>query len=87
MSNPRMVFLLEEETQLNMIQLRDHLTMLSTLASPRFRTDETLCLPIPLQALSDCFAYMAQDISDMLESLRYHYGEHQEEAEEAVSNA
>jgi hypothetical protein len=30
---------------------------------------------------------MAQDVNDMLESLRYHYGEHEEEAEEAVSNA
>lgn len=87
MSQPRMVYLLEEETQLSMIQLREHLTMLSTLANPRFRSDEHLRLPISLQALSDCFAYMAQDVNDMLESLRYHYGEHQEEAEEAISNA
>lgn len=71
---------------MNMIQLRDHLKMLSTLASPRFRTDETLCLPTPLQALSDCFAYMAQDVNDMPEFLRYHYCEHEEAAEEAVSN-
>ncbi|UBB25698.1 hypothetical protein LAG73_01005 [Pseudoxanthomonas japonensis] len=87
MSNPRMVYLLEEETQLNMIQLRDHLKMLSTLTNPRFRSDETLCLPISLQALSDCFAYMAQDVSDMLSALRYHYGEPEEAAEEAVSIA
>jgi hypothetical protein len=26
-----------------------------------------------LQALSDCFAYMAQDVSDMLAALRYQY--------------
>ncbi len=52
----------------------------AALANPRFRPDETLRLPISLQALSDCFAYMAQDVSDMLESLRYYYGEHEEEA-------
>ena len=87
MTNPRMVFLLEEETQLNMIQLRDHLTLLSTLTSPRFRKDEHLCLPIPLQALSDCFANLAQDVSDMLSALRYHYGESGEDTTEVVSNA
>ncbi len=47
----------------------------STLTNPRFRSDETLCLPISLQALSDCFAYMAKDVSGMLSALRYHYGE------------
>ncbi|MGX5728976.1 hypothetical protein ACWKWK_00430 [Pseudoxanthomonas beigongshangi] len=40
-----------------------------------------------MQALRDCFAYMAQDVNDILESLRYHYGEHEEAAEEAISNA
>lgn len=55
-----------------------------THASARANTS---ALPISLQALSNCFAYMAQDVNDMLESLRYHYGEHEEEAEEAVSNA
>ncbi|MGN7831025.1 XAC0095 family protein [Pseudoxanthomonas sp. 22568] len=85
MTNPRMVYLLEEETQLNMIQLRDHVKLLSTLSSPRFRKDEHHCLPVPLQALSDCFAYIAQDINDMLDALRYHYGE--PEADEAAGNA
>lgn len=36
MTNPRMVYLMEEETQLQLVQLRDHLKLLSTLASPRF---------------------------------------------------
>lgn len=96
MTNPRMVYLLEEETQLNMVQLRDHLTLLSTLASPRFRKDEFLCLPIPLQALSDCFANLARDVGDMLAALRYHYGDPEgkdteetvkvDDADEGVSN-
>lgn len=37
--------------------------------------------------MSDRFAYMAQDVNDMLEFLPYQYGKHEEEAEEAVSNA
>lgn len=41
-----MISLLEEEAQLNMIRLCDHLRMLSTLANPRFRSNEALCLPI-----------------------------------------
>ncbi len=85
MTNPRMVYLLEEETQINMIQLRDHVKLLSTLSSPRFRKDEHHRLPISQQALSDCFAYIAQDINEMLEALRYHYGE--PEADESASNA
>lgn len=85
MTNPRMVYLLEEETQLNMIQLRDHVKLLSTLPSPRFCKNELHRLPISQQALSDCFAYIAQDINEMLEALRYHYGE--PEADESASNA
>lgn len=57
---------------------------LAALANSRFYSDEALCLPIFLRAMSGCFTYMAKDVSDMLESLRYHYGEHEEEA---VSNA
>lgn len=87
MTNPRMVYLMEEETQLQLVQLRDHLKLLSTLASPRFSQDEHHCLPIPLQALSDCFASLAQDVGGLLEALRYHYGESEKDSAEAVSNA
>lgn len=52
MTNVRMVYLLEEETQLHLIQLRDHLKLLSLLASPRFRKYEHHSLPVPLQPLS-----------------------------------
>ncbi|MGX5732491.1 XAC0095 family protein [Pseudoxanthomonas beigongshangi] len=64
--------MLEEETQLNLIQLRDHLKLLSLLASPRFRQDEHHSLPIPLQPLSDCFASLADEADHVLDQLRWH---------------
>ncbi|MGX5731084.1 XAC0095 family protein [Pseudoxanthomonas beigongshangi] len=72
MTSVRMVYLLEEETQLNLIQLRDHLKLLSLLASPRFRQDEHHSLPIPLQPLSDCFASLADEADHVLDQLRWH---------------
>ena len=72
MTSVRMVYLLEEETQLNLIQLRDHLKLLSLLASPRFRQDEHRSLPIPLQPLSDCFASLAGEADHVLDQLRWH---------------
>ncbi|MGN6223264.1 XAC0095 family protein [Pseudoxanthomonas sp.] len=74
MTNVRMVYLLEEETQLHLIQLRDHLKLLSLLASPRFRKDEHHSLPIPLQPLSDCFAGLSDEASHILDQLRWHSG-------------
>ena len=74
MTSVRMVYLLEEQTQLNLIQLRDHLKLLSLLISPRFRQDEHHSLPIPLQPLSDCFAGLAHDASHILDQLRWHAG-------------
>lgn len=59
----------------------------AALANPRFRSNETLRRPISLRALSDCFAQIVLDVSDMLSALRYHYGEPEEAAEEAVSIA
>jgi hypothetical protein len=58
-TNVLMVYLLEEETQLNLIQLRDQLKLLSLLINPGFRQDEHHSLPIPLPPLSDCFAGLA----------------------------
>lgn len=72
MTNVRMVYLLEEETQLHLIQLRDHLKLLSLLVSPRFRKDEHHSLPIPLQPLSDCFASLTNEISHILDQLHWY---------------
>jgi hypothetical protein len=74
MTNVHMFYLLEEETQLNLIQLRDHLKLLSLLINPRFRQDEHHSLPIPLQPLSDCFASLAHEASYILDQLRWHSG-------------
>lgn len=49
--------------------------------------DETLCQPFSLKALSDYFAYMAQNISNMMCALHYHSGEPEEETEDTVSDA
>lgn len=56
MTNMRMVYLLEGETQLHLIQLRGHLKLLSLLSSRRFRPNEHHSLPILLHHLSGCFA-------------------------------
>ena len=74
MANARMVYLLEEETQLHLIQLRDHLKLLSLLASPRFHKDEQHSLPIPLQPLSDCFASLSDEAGHILDQIRWHSG-------------
>lgn len=74
MTNVRMVYLLEEETQLHLIQLRDHLKLPSLLASPRFRKDEHHSLPIPLHPLSDCFASLSDEASHIIDQLHWHSG-------------
>ncbi len=65
---------LEPAPQPNLIQLRDHLKLLSLLASPRFRKDEHHSLPIPLQPLSDCFASLAGEADHVIDQLHWRSG-------------
>ncbi|AVU00507.1 XAC0095 family protein [Xanthomonas oryzae] len=67
-------YLLPENAQLRLLQIRDHLRLLTALARPRDISSPNLDeLQVSPDALAFCFELLAEQLGDVLEQTRAPY--------------
>lgn len=62
-------YLMPEETQLRLQQIRDHLQFLAALSQPRAVNEDTRALPpVSMAAVSHCFSSLATQLDEVLKA-------------------